>query len=388
MPDKLFGDSKAAVIAIKTKKRVPSQSDKVRFGSGAISVLVDQWFAENTFHADEFSDLAKLAALKKQRGETVSLALPTLNEEKTLGKILDIVCNKLRDEHGLIDEIVVIDSNSTDSTREIAKSFDIPVYIHQEILPEQGARPGKGEALWKSLYVTSGDILLWVDTDISNFHERFVYGLLGPLLQQKNLMLAKGFYKRPLKTGSRLESGRGGRVTELTARPLFNLFYPELSGIIQPLSGEYGGRRSALEQLKFTSGYGVETSVLIETFTKFSLNSMAQVDMIERIHNNQSLTNLSKMSFAITQTVLSRLGERYGQHLFDDVNRSLKIVKTEGENYHLDVEEIAELERPPMIEVPEYRLKRGLDEQFNQSSKIVNFSKANGPTTSYPTRTN
>ena len=390
IPDALFKDSKAAVVAIKTKQRVPDQADKTRFGTGAISVLVDQWFAENTFHADEFDDLTRLAELKKQRGETVSLALPTLNEEKTLGKILEIVCHTLRDEYGLIDEVVVIDSNSTDSTRDIARSFGVPVYIHQELLPEHGARPGKGEALWKSLHVTSGDIILWVDTDISNFHGRFVYGLLGPLLQQKNLLLSKGFYKRPLKTGNKLESGRGGRVTELTARPLFNLFYPELSGIIQPLSGEYGGRRSALEQLTFTSGYGVETCILIDMLTKFSLSSIAQVDMIERIHNNQSLTNLSKMSFAITQTVLSRLEHRYGLHLFEDVNRTLKIIRTEGEQYHLDVEEIAELERPPMIEVPEYRLKRGLDDKPLQETeqKVVNFSTPNGSTTSYPSRTN
>ncbi|MCL4160991.1 UNVERIFIED_CONTAM: hypothetical protein GTU68_026337, partial [Idotea baltica] len=237
--------------------------------------------------------------MKKERGLSVSVALPTLNESATIGAMLTILKKELMENHQIIDELIVIDSNSSDNTREIVKSHDIPVYIHQEVLPEHGARHGKGEALWKSLHLTKGDIVLWVDTDISNFCPRFIYGLLGPLLQSSSVKLTKGFYKRPLKTGARLEEGKGGRVTELCARPLFNLCYPELSGIIQPLSGEYGGRRETLEQLPFTSGYGVETCIMIEMFSKFKLSSIAQVDMVERIHTNQPLASLSKMSFAI-----------------------------------------------------------------------------------------
>ncbi|MCB0324695.1 MAG: glucosyl-3-phosphoglycerate synthase, partial [Bdellovibrionales bacterium] len=239
----------------------------------------------------------------------------------------------------------------------------VPVYIHQEVLPDYGARRGKGEALWKSLYVTSGDILLWVDTDVSNFHPRFIYGLMGPLLNRQTLQFVKGFYRRPLKTGAGvLQSGRGGRVTELTARPLLNLFYPELSGIIQPLSGEYGGRRKALERVTFTSGYGVETCVLIDIFEKYKLASIAQIDMIERIHNNQSLGDLSKMSFAIIQTLFGRLEQRYGRALVEDVNRTMKLIRHDPERYYLEVEEIAEKERPPMIELPEYRARFGISD--------------------------
>lgn len=355
------GPGKTGVIGVKTR-RVVFPVEGSRFGAKAISVLVDQWFAENTFQADEFANLERLAAIKKEQGITISLALPALNEEKTIGPIIQTTRQMLMDEVPLLDEIVLIDSNSTDRTREIAADLGIPVYIHQEILPLYGARRGKGEALWKSLYVTEGDIVVWVDTDVSNFHPRFVYGLIGPLLQRSNLMFIKGFYRRPLKTGAGLEPGRGGRVTELTARPLLNLFYPGLSGIIQPLAGEYAGRRTALEQATFTSGYGVETSLLIDIYEQFKLSSIAQVDLLERIHRNQSLAQLSKMSFAIIQTVISKLEHRYGQAMLQDVNRTMKIVQHEAGQYYLDVEEIAELERPPMIELPAYRRQRGLPE--------------------------
>jgi glucosyl-3-phosphoglycerate synthase len=359
--DAMLEQATAAVVGVKTK-RVVFPGEGSRFGAKAISVLVDQWFAENTFQADEFANLERLVAIKKERNLTISLALPALNEEKTIGPIIETTRQALMDEMPLLDEMVLIDSNSTDRTREIAADLGIPVYIHQEILPLYGARPGKGEALWKSLYVTEGEIIIWVDTDVSNFHPRFVYGLVGPLLQRDNLMLVKGFYHRPLRTGAGLEPGRGGRVTELTARPLLNLFYPGLSGIIQPLAGEYGGRRTALEQVIFTSGYGVETSLLIDIYEKFKLSSIAQVDLLERIHRNQSLAQLSKMSFAIIQTVISKLETRYGQALLEDVNRTMKTAQYEAGQYFLDVAEIAELERPPMLTIPAYRRKRGLPE--------------------------
>ncbi len=171
----------------------------------------------------------------------------------------------------LVDEIVLMDSNSNDRTRQIAADLGVPVYIHQELLPGYGPRHGKGEALWKSLLVTHGDIVVWIDTDIVNIHPRFVYGVIGPLLANPALQFVKGFYQRPLRSGERTMATGGGRVTELTARPMLNLFYPELSGVIQPLSGEYGGRRSALEQLSFFSGYGVESGLLIDIFEKFGL---------------------------------------------------------------------------------------------------------------------
>jgi glucosyl-3-phosphoglycerate synthase len=256
----------------------------------------------------------------------------------------------------LLDEIVLIDSNSTDATRSIAASMDIPVYIHQELLPGYGSRRGKGEALWKSLLVTQGDIILWIDTDIVNIHPRFVYGLIGPLLNSPKVAFVKGYYRRPIKVGDTLQAGGGGRVTELTARPLINLFYPELSGVVQPLSGEYGGRRSVLEQLPFYSGYGVEIGLLIDIFERCGLHSISQVDLQERVHHNQPLEALSKMSFAIIQAVTHKLEHRFERNFLEEVNKTMKLIRYETGRFYLEVEEIAELERPPMIQLPEYQV--------------------------------
>jgi hypothetical protein len=230
----------------------------------------------------------------------------------------------------------------------------VPVYIHQQVLPEYGSRRGKGEALWKSLHVTQGDLLVWIDTDIVNIHPRFVYGIIGPMLASPNVQFVKGFYRRPLRSGGKMQAGGGGRVTELTARPLLNLFYPEISGVIQPLSGEYGGRRKALEQLCFFSGYGVEIGMLIDIFEKFGLSAIAQVDLLERIHHNQPLEALSKMSFVILQAVMSKLEKRYNRPMLEEINKTMKLVRHERGSYFLDVEEVLEQQRPPMVELPEY----------------------------------
>ena len=345
------------VIMVKSERDEPrtfTGAEAERSGSEAISILVDKWFAENTYHAAEFDHLAELVKLKKAQNLTISLALPALNEEATVGTVISTVQKMLVEKFPLLDEIVLIDSNSSDRTREIAASLGVPVYIHQDLLPQHGAREGKGEALWKSLYVTKGDIVIWIDSDIVNIHPRFVYGVLGPLLQDPRVLFVKGFYQRPLRSGRKVSSTGGGRVTELTARPLFNLFYPELSGVIQPLSGEYGGRRSALEQLTFYSGYGVETGLLIDVFEKFGLKAIAQVDLLERIHHNQSLQALSKMSFVIIQTMLSKLEKRFQRPILEEVNKSMKLIEYQNGAYYLNVQELAEQERAPMIELPEY----------------------------------
>ncbi|MCC6906253.1 MAG: glucosyl-3-phosphoglycerate synthase [Anaerolineae bacterium] len=352
--DRVLQETHVGVLVVKTRQAMPPDiATNVTVGQMAISILVDKWFAENTFHADEFADREYLLELKRQQGLTISLALPALNEEETVGRIIETIRRPLMDEIPLIDEMVLMDSDSSDRTREIAESYGLPIHIHQHTLPRYGARRGKGEALWKSLYCTRGDIVLWIDTDIANIHPRFVYGLIGPFLLNRHLQFIKGFYRRPLRVGDRIQAGGGGRVTELTARPLLNLFYPELSGVVQPLSGEYGGRRKALEQVPFFSGYGVEIGMLIDMFEKFGLSAIAQVDLQERVHHNQSLESLSKMSFAIIQAVITKLERRYGQVLLDDLNRTMKLIRYEG-GLFLDVEEIAERERPPMIELPEY----------------------------------
>ena len=352
--EKLLQDSPATTILVKTRRPMTDTMLTESAGAQAISVLVDKWFAENTFHANEFANLKELMLLKEKQGVTISLALPALNEEKTVGKVITTIKTKLMEEVPIIDEIVLMDSNSTDRTREIARELGVPVYIHQHLLTDMDPRPGKGEALWKSLLVTKGDIVAWIDTDIVNIHPRFVYGILGPLLLDHNIQLVKGFYRRPLRVGDKMQAGGGGRVTELTARPLLNLFYPELSGIVQPLSGEYAGRRKALERASFFSGYGVETGLVIDIFDQFGLGAIAQVDLLERIHHNQELAALGKMSFAIIQTVLRKLERRFERSIIEDINKTMKLIKYQRGGYYLDVEEVAEHERPPMITIPAY----------------------------------
>ncbi|MGI8588898.1 MAG: glucosyl-3-phosphoglycerate synthase [Chloroflexia bacterium] len=325
----------------------------------ALSLVVDKWFAENTFSSDEFADLHALVELKRQRGVTISLGLPTLNEEATIGEIITILKTALMDEVPLLDEIVVIDSNSTDRTREIARSLGVPVVIHQEVLPEAGPPlRGKGEALWKSLHVLKGDLIAWVDTDVANMHPRFVYGLLGPLLREQRIAYVKGYYHRPLKIGNELQHEGGGRVTELTVRPLFNLFFPLLSGLAQPLAGEYAGRREVLERLPFFSGYGVETGLLIDLLEEYGLSAIGQVSLGERVHRNQSLADLSLMAFALVQVILSRLEEHSRVRFIQDVNRSMKLIRFAPDQLSLELREVRDIERPPIRTIPAYRKER------------------------------
>ena len=343
-------------IAKDASLTLPGKESKTR--DRPLAVVVDKWFAENTYHTREFMDLERLLQLKEDQGVSISLALPALNEQKTVGKVITTVKTALVDEVPLLDEMVLIDSGSEDHTRDIAADLGIPVFIHQEILPRYGAFIGKGEALWKSLFAVKGDIVAWIDTDIRNIDPRFVYGILGPLLDNPRIRYTKGFYRRPLRQDGKTVAGGGGRVTELTARPFINLFYPELSGLIQPLSGEYAGRRSALEKLPFFTGYGVETGLLIDLLEKFGLESIAQVDLLERIHHNQPLPSLSKMSFTIMQVVLSRLEARSKTHIYDENNLTMNLVRhSKRRGYYLDQEEIQEHERPPMVSIPEYQEK-------------------------------
>jgi len=357
--DRILREALGVVVAVKSGRPLPQADYDESAGAQAISILVDKWFAENTFHADEFKQLDELVKLKREQSLTISVVLPALNEEETVGHVIKTIRDALMKRVPLLDEMVLIDSDSTDRTREIAEGLGIPVHIHQNILPNLGTRQGKGEALWKSLYCTQGDIIIWIDTDIVNIHPRFVYGLIAPLLLRPEIQFVKGFYRRPLKVGRKIQAGGGGRVTELTARPLLNLFYPELSGIIQPLSGEYGGRRKALEQLPFFSGYGVEIGLLIDLFETFGLGAISQVDLLERVHHNQTLEALSKMSFAIIQAVIGKLEKRSNQSFLENVNKTMKLIRYERDRFFLEVDEIAERERPPMLSLDEYKTKFG-----------------------------
>ena len=351
----LLRKSQSTIMIVKTRRSISESMFDESVGAHAISILVDKWFAENTFHADEFSDIGRLIRLKEKQGSMISLAMPALNEEQTVRKVITTIKTALMEEAPLLDEIVLMDSDSIDKTREIAEEMGIPVYIHQQLLPELNPRVGKGEALWKSLLVTKGDIIVWIDTDIVNIHPRFVYGIIGPLLLNPNIQFVKGFYRRPLRVGNKIQAGGGGRVTELTARPLLNLFYPELSGVIQPLSGEYAGRRQALEQATFFSGYGVEIGLLIDIFERFGLRVIAQVDLLERIHHNQELEALSMMSFAIIQAVLRKLESRYERAIIEDVNTTMKLIRYANGGYFLSLEEVAEKIRPPIANLSVYQ---------------------------------
>ncbi len=361
--ERVAGTAPSAILALRTRLPVGPAIRAARrrarphtLAPEALSLLVDKWFAENTFHAKEFADLDRLLSLKRQRGVTISVGLPALNEEATIGGVIGVLKKALMDEVPLVDEIVVIDSNSTDRTRDIARELGVPVYIHQQILPEAGPPlQGKGEALWKSLHVLKGDIIAWVDTDVANMHPQFVYGLIGPLLREPRIAYVKGYYHRPLRVGSRLQHEGGGRVTELTVRPLFNLLYPTLSGLVQPLAGEYAGRREVLEQLPFFSGYGVETGLLIDLLERYGLYSIGQVNLEKRIHRNRSLADLSLTAFAILQVVFTRLEARTRNKLLEDVNRSMKLIRFEKDHLSLDVRYVREVERPPIITIPAYR---------------------------------
>ena len=363
--DTVFSETNAVLIVARKGDQESFQTiefdePEIKSSDRPVNLVVDQWFAENTYISREFAELERLVTLKKEQEFTISLGLPALNEADTVGNVIETIKSALMDDYPLLDEIVLIDSGSVDYTREIAQELGIPVYIHQQILPEYGSLRGKGEALWKSLYILQGDIIAWIDTDIKNIHPRFVYGIIGPLLLDTRIDYVKGFYRRPLKQDDKVIAGGGGRVTELTARPLINLFFPELSGIIQPLSGEYAGRKSALEKLNFFSGYGVEIGMLIDIMRESGLGSIAQVDLLERVHHNQPLPSLSKMSFAIIQVILGRLEKIEKINLLKGDNLTMNLIRYELGNYYLEAEEIHDIERPPMVELVEYRQKWGL----------------------------
>ena len=313
-----------------------------------------KWLAENTFHHGEFWDILKLVKEKEKKGLKISLCIPTLNEEKTIGKEVLILKSELMERYPLIDEFAVIDSGSEDKTLEVAKNYGADVYLASEILTSVGDKKGKGENLWKAIHQLKGDIICYVDADISNIHPRFVYGLVAPLIQKEEVQYVKAFYDRPLNYSSGLRASGGGRVTEILIRPLFSLFYPELTNIIQPLSGEYAARREVLEAIPFPIGYGVETSHLLDLYEKFGLSAFAQTDLDRRVHRNQSTNALGKMSFGILQTFLNRLQSQNKIDRIPSIETFYRRFEVENGSYNQLVQEVVEEERPPMIEVEEY----------------------------------
>jgi glucosyl-3-phosphoglycerate synthase len=261
-----------------------------------------------TAHWDDWSLDDLLAA----KGETrVSLVVPARNEAATVGDVVTRVRSALVDTVALLDEVVVIDSDSTDATYEVATDAGAVVHRSAEVRPDLGSTGGKGEAMWKSLFVTTGEVLVFMDADLLDWDTHFVPGLLGPLLTEPDVALVKGFYERPLLDG---EGGPldGGRVTELVARPILALEYPELAGLVQPLAGEWAVRRSLFETLSVPTGYAVELAALIDTLAARGPGAIAQVDLGRRSHAHQALLDLGAMATQILAAVERRRGSRGG----------------------------------------------------------------------------
>ncbi|KQS68863.1 glucosyl-3-phosphoglycerate synthase [Modestobacter sp. Leaf380] len=302
---------------------------------------------DRTTRAADHDPRQLLAA--KQRGRTsVSVVLPARDEERTVGAIVGTLRRAWQQEIPLVDEIVVVDSDSTDDTARVAAAAGARVVAVDSVLPELGRLPGggKGEALWKSLAATTGDLLVFLDADLVDVDPGYVAGLLGPLLSDPSVGFVKGVYDRPLLTSEGLVPTGGGRVTELLARPLLNALWPELAGVVQPLGGEYAGRRTLLEQVPFVSGYGVEFGLLVDLTRLAGVRTLAQVDLGTRRHGHQSDAALGRMAGQVLQTALSRLPGGAPVTAAD----LLQFVRTD-EALEAVGWDVGVVERPPMAQV-------------------------------------
>ena len=292
-----------------------------------------------TFHHDEFGADA-LAERKRHDGHVVSVCLPARNEATTVGSIVEDLRRDLVERTGLVDEVLVMDDHSSDATAKIATEAGAVVVAVDDVLPELGPGTGKGEALWKSVAAAEGDLIVWCDADIVDFGPRFIVGLLGPMLTSPDVDFVKGFYDRPVAG----EPHGGGRVTELVARPVIATMFPHLASIVQPLSGEYAGRRSLLERLSFVQGYGVDLALLVDIADLDGTGNMAQVDLGTRRHRNRPLDQLGPQALAVLQTALRRSGTGFGGEA--------TLVRPD-----LDPVDVSVGERPPLVDVPGYQLR-------------------------------
>ncbi|MBT2385460.1 glucosyl-3-phosphoglycerate synthase [Streptomyces sp. ISL-11] len=309
---------------------------------------VERWLARRSWSAAD-RPLDQLLAAKRGAGTTVSVVLPALNEEATVGAIVATIRRELMSEAvPLVDELVVLDSGSTDRTGEVAAAAGARVVHRDEVLPRLPALPGKGEVLWRSLLATSGDIVCFVDADLRDFSAGFVSGIVGPLLTDPEVQFVKAMYDRPLGE----VAGQGGRVTELVARPLLNLHWPQLAGFVQPLGGEYAARRSLLERLPFPVGYGVELGLLVDALHTVGLDALAQVDVGVRVHRHQDGRALGRMAAAIYRTAQLRLARG---HL---VRPALTQFERTAEGFVPRTYAVDTEERPPMAGIPEYARRR------------------------------
>jgi glucosyl-3-phosphoglycerate synthase len=305
-----------------------------------------RWFDHRTSRAADWP----LPRLLDAKGPTrVSVVLPALNEERTVGRIVERIRRDLVERQPLVDELVVMDSGSTDRSMEVAAAAGATVVRREEVLSDLPPRPGKGEVLWRSLAATTGDVVAFVDSDLTDFSPTFVTGLLGPLLTDDTVQFVKATYDRPLQSGEVELAAGGGRVTELVARPLLALHWPELSGFVQPLGGEYAARRPLLESLPFPCGYGVEFGLLIDICRAVGLDAMAQVDLSRRKHRNQDLHKLGRMAIEILQVAEARLDRPPQTPVW------LTQFSRSGDGYRIVDTDMTELERPPLADLRRQR---------------------------------
>ena len=294
------------------------------------------WHRSHTYSHADFPP-ERLAA---QREVTVSLCLPARNEAATIGPILESLM-PLK-QAGVVDQVVVVD-DSTDGTAAIARRLGAEVHDQGQLLPELGPVLGKGDAMWRSLSVLSGELICFLDADSRRFGPHFACGLLGPLLCEPGISFVKGLYRRPLRVGPTVLDDGGGRVTELTARPLINLFYPDLAGVAQPLAGEVAARRGLLEQLPFVTGYGVDIALLLDAYAQVGLDGLAQVDLELRQNAHQPLRDLAPMAHAVLRAISVRL-EREGR-LEGPLPSAFTVASADG----LSTVSDEAVERPPVV---------------------------------------
>jgi glucosyl-3-phosphoglycerate synthase len=313
--------------------------------------LVGRWLERRSYDHSQFADLDSLARRKQDLAVCVTAVLPTREVAATVGAIIEAV-HAVNERAPLVDQLLVVDAGSSDGSAELARRLGAEVHHQDELLPQFGPAIGKGDAMWRALAVARGDIVIYLDADTADFREAFVYGLLGPLLTVPELRFVKASYSRPWTDGDRVRPDGGARVTELTAKPLLNLFYPALSGFAQPLAGEIAATRELLEKLPFFTGYAVETGMLIDVLETAGLDSMAQVDLASRTNPHQPLFELGKMSYAVALAVETRLRRdgRLVQGAAFERERYVRAIRP-AEGLRLDDTPVEVTERPPMAEL-------------------------------------
>ena len=317
-----------------------------------------EWFKHRSYEYTQFSNLEQLGQSKRDRELTVSLVLPCRNVVDTVGDIIEQI-HTVNEKASLVDQILVVDADSEDGTAKVAASHGAEVYSENDLLSSHGPAHGKGDAMWRALSVATGNLVMYVDADTQDFKPQFVYGILGPILEVPQIRYVKAAYRRPFKKDENAEPDGGGRVTELSTKPLFNLFYPELTGFVQPLAGEFVADAELFRSIPFLTGYAVETGIMIDALKKVGLGAMAQVDLGTRQNRHQPLRDLSRMSYAVLRAVARRLREdgrlnqardpQLPEQLFQLSNYQHAVATPDGLQLQEYVEEL--VERPPIKEV-------------------------------------